>query len=209
MFVINWILLIEAGTTGVAAFTIVNYILWLSITVVYGNAEALGPLISVNFGAGKAERIIRFMHLVIAMSVTVGVVFAVALVFCPETLASVFINENETDTLTMTVAIIAVIWPTFLFNGINITISGYFTGMHCAAQSAAIALCRSLVLPVILIFIFWQAFGMYAAFMALPTAEVLTFALSAVLFYRATPVTLVTRDRWALGSARQHDIHVN
>ncbi|WP_422445774.1 MULTISPECIES: MATE family efflux transporter [unclassified Endozoicomonas] len=194
MFVINWILIIEAGTTGVAAFTIVNYILWLSIMVAYGTAEALGPLVSVNFGARKPERIVSFVRLAVGLAIMVGITFAMALLVYPEELASVFIQSDEVATLALTMSIIAVIWPTFLFNGINITLSGYFTGMHAATQSALIAVSRSLVLPLVLIILFWKTLGLEGAFLALPVAELLTFALSVTLFYRATPEMMVGKD---------------
>ncbi|MGO0307625.1 MATE family efflux transporter [Endozoicomonas acroporae] len=194
MFIINWILIIEAGTTGVAAFTIVNYILWLSIMVAYGTAEALGPLVSVNFGARKPERIVSFVRLAVGLAIMVGITFAMALLVYPEELASVFIQSDEVATLALTMSIIAVIWPAFLFNGINITLSGYFTGMHAATQSALIAISRSLVLPLVLIILFWKTLGLEGAFLALPVAELLTFALSVTLFYRATPEMMVGKD---------------
>ena len=197
MFIINWVLISEAGSTGVAAFTIANYCVWLISVIAYGTAEALGPLVSVNFGAGKPERIARFMTLAIAVSVTLGVGFVTVLQLYPEQLAGAFIGSNESETLSMTLGIIALIWPFFLFNGVNISISGYFTGMHCATQSAAIALSRSLVLPLAFILLFWKLFGLEGVFIALPTAEALTAVLSVVLFCRARPARLVARDQQA------------
>jgi len=198
MFTINWLLISEVGTTGVAAFTIVNYGLWLSTTIAYGTAEALGPLVSVNFGAGKPERIARFMKLAVGLSVIIGIVFVTVLQRYPEQLAGVFISSDERATLIMTLSIIAVIWPVFLFNGINIAISGYFTGMHCATQSAVIALSRSLVLPLTFMLLFWKVFGFEAVFIAIPTAEAVTVVLSTVLFCRAKPAVVVARDRQAV-----------
>ena len=198
MFTINWVLIYEAGTTGVAAFTIVNYGLWLSTTIGYGIAEALGPLVSVNFGAAKPERIARFMVLAIGMSVLIGIAFVTVLLLYPQVLASAFLSGDESATLAMTLSIIRVIWPIFLFNGINITISGYFTGMHCATQSAVVALSRSLILPLTFILLFWRMFGLEGAFIALPTAEALTVVLSVILFWRARPAELVARDQQAV-----------
>ena len=197
MFIINSVLISEAGTTGVAAFTIVNYCVWLMSMIAYGTAEALGPLVSVNFGAGKPERIARFMALAIAVSVILGVGFVTVLQLFPGQLARAFIGSNEHETLSMTLGIIAVIWPFFLFNGVNISISGYFTGMHCATQSAVIALSRSLILPLTFILLFWKVFGLEGVFIALPTAEALTAVLSVVLFCRARPAQLVARDQQA------------
>ncbi len=195
MFIINWIMMLEVGTAGVAAFTIVNYIIWFSVMISYGTAEALGPLISVNFGAGNSDRIIRFLGLAIGTSVVTGVVVVAILFLYPVEIATAFVSSEAKDTLNMILMIISVIWPTFLFNGINITLSGYFTGMHAAAQSAAVAMSRSLVLPLVLILLFWKLFGLTGAFYALPVAEVLTLILTVLLYKSAAPDRLVAMDQ--------------
>ena len=195
MFVINWILMVETGAAGVAAFTIVNYIIWLSIMISYGTAEGLGPLVSVHFGAAQPERIRRFLRLAVATTLVSGIVLVSILLHSPEAIAGAFVGQSATETLAMTLDIIAVIWPLFLFNGMNIAISAYFTGMHAAAQSAAIALSRSLVLPLLLILVFWQVQGLKGVFVALPVAEGLTFLLSLLLYRRAQPAMLVAVDQ--------------
>lgn len=195
MFVINWILMTEVGSEGVAAFTIVNYVLWLSVMVGYGTSEALAPLVSVNFGAHKADRIVAFMRFAMGMGIVVGIIFATMLLTHPDALASAFLTDNDMETKGLTLIIIASIWPALLFNGLNIIISGYFTGMHGAMQSAAIAMSRSLVLPLLFIMVFWKALGVEGAFYAIPAAEILTFILSLFLFYKASPTHLVEKDR--------------
>ncbi|MCV6588004.1 MAG: MATE family efflux transporter [Marinobacterium sp.] len=207
MFVINWILMLEIGASGVAAFTIVNYIIWLSIMTAYGTAEGLGPLVSVNFGAGQHARIRRFLRLAVWSSMTTGVALVLLLLIYPEKIVSAFIGAEAGDTLAMTLDIITIIWPLFLFNGLNITVSAYFTGMQAAAHSAAIALSRSLVLPLLLVVMLWQLLGIQGAFVALPVAELLTFGLSLLLYLRAQPEALIAADQRerlsvAAGSAR-------
>lgn len=195
MFAINWILMLEIGTEGVAAFTIVNYTIWLSSMVAYGISEALGPLVSVNFGAKQPERIRQFVRLSVISSTVFGLLIVLMLQIWPTAVAGAFISPSDSgQTLSVTLTIISIIWPMFLFNGLNITLSGYFTGMHCAKQSAAIAISRSLVLPLGLMVLLWQLFGVKGAFVALPAAEILTSALSLLLYYRALPELLIERD---------------
>ena len=40
-----------AGTDGVAAFTLINYILFVGVNIMFGIANGVIPIISYNFGA--------------------------------------------------------------------------------------------------------------------------------------------------------------
>ena len=57
VFLFNRIMIAGFGTDGVAAFTAINYILWFGQMTLYAVSDAITPLISVNYGAGRRERI--------------------------------------------------------------------------------------------------------------------------------------------------------
>lgn len=192
LFILNWILMIHLGASGVAAFTIVNYMFFIGLLIFYGVAEGIVPLISVNFGAGQAHRISTFLFMGIGFNFFVGGLIVATMLIWSGELVGVFLNADETDIQLLAVSIIAIVWPMFLFNGANIAVSTYFTGMHCAKQSAMIAMARSLVLPVTLIYLFWQQFGYMGAFYALPVAEALALLLSIMLFRSRTPNNMVS-----------------
>jgi Na+-driven multidrug efflux pump len=82
-------------------------------------------------------------------------------------------------------------WPAFLFNGMNITLASYFTSLHKPLQSAAIAVSRSLLLPVLGLALLPLWFGDDGVFLAIPMAEAFTFVLATVLFYRTRPGDLM------------------
>ena len=195
VFLFNWILITEIGAQGVAAFTIVNYLLFTGIMVFYGVGEGLGPLVSVNFGARKPRRIYQFLSLGVGTNFVVGLLLASLLIFQPMLLASTFVGDADQHTVQLTIEIIGVIWPAFLFNGVNIAFSGYFTGMHCATQSALIAVSRSLVMPLVLIVALWFIIGPMSVFYALPLAEALTLVMTLVLFSQKRPHRILRQTR--------------
>ncbi|KZL12647.1 Multidrug export protein MepA [Pseudovibrio axinellae] len=194
-FLCNWILITEIGAQGVAAFTIVSYLFFTGIMIFYGVGEGLGPLVSVNYGARKPRRIFQFLKIGVGTNVAIGLCLAALLILEPVMLASAFLESGEQATIDMTVQIIAVIWPVFLFSGANIAFSGYFTGMHCATQSALIAVSRSLALPLLLIVGLWQVTGPMSVFYALPIAEALTMVLTIALFLKKKPHSIVWKTR--------------
>ncbi len=191
LLLFNWILITQVGTLGVASFAIVDYIIYFGILIFYGVAEGIVPLISVNFGGRKPDRILRFLILGVGFSTLIGAGLMALLLIWPERLIGVFLRDAELEIQIFAVSIITIIWPVFIFSGANITISAYFTGMHRAIQSSTIAIVRSLILPVCLILLFWNWFGVMGAFYALPVAEGLTFILSVSLLYSTLPGKLM------------------
>ncbi len=187
LLLFNWILITQVGALGVAAFTVVDYVVYFGILVFYGVSEGLVPLVSINFGGRKPDRIVRFVMLGAGLNCLIGAVIIASLLIWPVNMISFFLMDDEPEIIALSVSIIAVMWPMFLFNGANIAISAYFTGMQCARQSATLAILRSLLLPVTLILMFWQQFGFMGAFYALPISEAVTFGVALFLLKSRHP----------------------
>lgn len=187
LLLFNWILMTQIGAMGVAAFTVVDYLIYFGILVFYGVAEGLVPLVSINLGGRKPERIVRFVLLGTGLNVFIGLAIIACLLAWPSNMISVFLKDDEPEIIALSVSIIAAMWPMFLFNGANIAISAYFTGMQRAKQSAIIAILRSLLLPVVLILIFWKQYGFMGAFYALPISEAITFCVAMVFLKSRHP----------------------
>jgi putative MATE family efflux protein len=187
----NWIMITRLGVEGVAAFTIIGYLLMIGIEVSYGIGESLQPIVSKNLGARQPKRIVGFVTVALFTTLTVGIGVSMLFIYHPQFLISIFLNEGESATEAIALAFIAVFWPAFLFHGANIALASYFTALHKPLQSAAIAISRSLVLPVIGLLSLPIWFGDTGIFIAIPIAEALTlvFALSLAALNR--PSTIV------------------
>jgi Na+-driven multidrug efflux pump len=177
----NWVMITRLGVDGVAAFTIVGYLLMIGLEICYGISDSLQPTVSKNLGARQPERIVRFTLLGVISAFSVGALAAMLLIFIPETLVSFFLREGETGTEAIALAFIAVFWPAFLFNGVNITLASYFTALHKPLQSAAIAVSRSLVFPALGILLLPIWLGDTGVFAAIPLAEALTLVVALLL----------------------------
>jgi putative MATE family efflux protein len=180
----NWVMITRAGIEGVAAFTIIGYLLYLGLEICYGISEALQPTVSKNLGARQPDRIRRFALAAVLSSFSIGVIASCLIVIMPETLISLFLPEGEDQTVQIALAFIAVFWPAFLFNGMNITLASYFTALHKPIPSAAIAISRSLVLPVLALLLLPIWFGDQGVYLAIPVSEALAFVGALVLVFR-------------------------
>ncbi len=194
MLIFNWVLMTQVGSIGVASFAIVNYLLMVGLMVFYGIAEGLGALFSVNLGAQKADRIALLLHYGVMTCLVIGVMFALLIWFKADVLVGVFADGEDVETIALAVSIATIIWPVFLFNGANLIISGYFTGMQKPGLSATLAVLRSLALPVVFILTFFTLFGLGGIFYALPVAEVVTLCVALVMLKNYRPAALVSRS---------------
>jgi putative MATE family efflux protein len=187
----NWVMITRLGVEGVAAFTIISYLLMIGLEVCYGISESLQPTVSKNLGARQPARIVRFMTAAVISSCLIGLAVSLLFILVPEMLVSIFLREGESGTETIAVAFIAVFWPAFLFNGMNITLASYFTALHKPMQSAAIAISRSLLLPGLGLLILPYWLGDKGIFISIPLAEALTFALALLLVSLNRPSKIV------------------
>jgi Na+-driven multidrug efflux pump len=187
----NWVMITRLGVVGVAAFTIVGYLLFIGLEICYGISESLQPTVSKNLGARKASRIVKFTLTAVIASFVIGLGVSIVFIFAPETMISLFLREGEDQTVEIALEFIALFWPAFLFNGMNITLASYFTALHKPLQSVAIALSRSLVLPGLGLLLLPIWFGATGIYIAIPLAEALTFILALVLVNRYPPSQII------------------
>ncbi|MBT4285581.1 MAG: MATE family efflux transporter [Rhodobacteraceae bacterium] len=187
----NWILITNIGSMGVAAFTVVDYLMYFSLLIFYGVGEGISPLISVNYGARKPSRISAFLKMGLVINLLIACFGTIALLYWAKDMVNIFLIKGETDITKLATTIIRIIWPMLIFAAANITLTAYLTGMQCAKQSALIALTRSLVLPVLLVIIFWKFFGFMYVFYALPMSEICVFILALFLLQGRLPRKLV------------------
>jgi len=193
--IFNYIMIKSFGVDGVAAYTVVNYILWISIMVSFGVSDALQPIISQNFGAKKPKRVEAFLKYAFISVALVGMVVSVAVLFLPEQIVDMFLEQKDKNAIEIILIFLTLVWPAFLFNGPNMVISAYFTAMHKPLQSAMIAFSRSLVFPVLFILVLPLIFGDKGIYLAIPFAELFTFMM-ALLFFRAhAPQKIIEQNR--------------
>jgi len=187
----NWVMITRMGVEGVAAFTIISYLLYIGLEICYGISESLQPTVSKNFGAKQPQRIVRFLSVAVLSCFIIGILLSSMFLLIPETLISLFLRAGEEHTVEIALTFIALFWPAFLFNGVNITFASYFTSLHKPLQSAAIAVSRSLVLPVLGLLLLPLWFGDNGVFLAIPVAEAIAFILAIVLVNRNRPGDLM------------------
>lgn len=185
-FMFNLILIERFGSEGVAAFTIVQYMLFLSIMFSYGFADALQPLASKNLGANQMPRIGQFLRICLVCTIAVGALLSALLLTIPQHLIGAFLQDGAEQTREIAQQFAQYFWPVPLFISVNVTLTAFFTSLDKPVPSACIAVSRSLVLPSLFLLALPGMLGDTGVFLTSPLAEVCTLllAIGLVLYLR-------------------------
>ena len=179
------------GVEGIAAFSVINYLLLIGIMISFGISDSLQPIISKNFGAKENKRIKEFLKLAFITVGLVGFIMIFLIIFTPNSLANVFLEDNNYKTKEIVLSFATFIWIAFLFNGVNLVISAYLTAIHKPLASMIIAISRSFILPLFFIFTLPFFFDLDGIFMAIPMAEFVTFIIAVILYRRLSPNKII------------------
>ena len=178
-FLLNIVMMSLAGENGVAAITILLYGQFLFNAVYMGFSIGISPIIGFQYGAGNRQKLrniykIAFLFVIVSSVLVV----AVAVIFSPA-IVTIFTKEQRTwEPASVGFRIFAI---NFLFSGINITSSGFFTALSNGKVSALISFSRTLVFIVISLLILPRIFHITGAWLAILVAEFLTMIISGLM----------------------------
>jgi len=187
VLVFNYIMLKNFGTQGVASYTIIGYLIMISILLSFAISDSMQPIFSKNYGARNFNRMKSFFKIASISILLIELLMTMLILTIPEILINLFLKDSEQETRKITLEFITYAWPAFLFSGLNILITSYLTSIQKASLSAFIAILRSLVLPISAIFILSSIFGNIGIFMALSVSEFITFLIAIKIFMKNNP----------------------
>jgi putative MATE family efflux protein len=189
--IFNYVMMKNFGMEGIAAFTVINYLLFIGIMINLGISSSLQPIISKNFGAKKSERIEKFLKLAFISTSLVSFIMIILLLFIPDTLTNIFLEDSNYKTKQLVLNFVSFIWIIFLFDGINLVVSSYLTAIHKPLASMIIALSKSFIFPIFFIFILPILFNENGIFIAIPMAEFVTCIIAVVLYKKFSPNKII------------------
>lgn len=196
VLIFNWMLLQRFGVVGVAAITVVNYVLMLGFMMFFSISDTIQVMVSQNYGARNALRMVAFLKTASISIFILSSIFIIIVLSFGEALISIFVNgEDSKEMVAMALDFVTYVWPIFLFAGTNMLISGYLTAIHLPFQSGLVALCRSLVFPTTFLIILYLLVSDYRFVAAIPLAELAAFLIALVFFFQHLPEKAIREIR--------------
>ena len=191
IFVLNLLAIKTWGVGGVAALSVAIYSLLIGYLFFYGLSEALQAVISQCFGARNVERMRQFLNVTTVMVVISAIMFSILLLVYGDVFIGFFIGPEEAEFFALSKSFVANLWPIFIFNGLNVMISGYLTAIHRPTPSAVIAVLRAMIFPLGLLYLIVVYFPDINLLVAVTIGEILTLFIAGVLFVMHKPDKVV------------------
>ena len=185
----NIIVMKYFGEDGVAAVTIIMYIYYFFIAFYMGISVATAPVISYNYGANNKEKIketLKYSFVTIGIT---AVLIQLILYFGGSFIVGLFVIEGHVYELTMWA--LKLFSPVFIFIGINVFMSGYFTALGDGVNSSLISTLRSLIFVTAFIIILPKIIGVSGIWITMPLSEIATVFIS-VIIYKKNGLNLKT-----------------
>lgn len=179
----NYTMLKYVGENGVAAITIIMYVLMFATSLYTGYSYGVAPMISFYYGEQNNIKLKKLIHLSLKIIGIVAVTATVLSVILTKPLVSVFSRPgNEVYDLAVTGNRICS--AALIFIGFNVFASGLFTALSNGLISAVLAFSRSFVFMVIAMLVLPALLGVNGVWLANPVAEFAAICLSAFMFIK-------------------------
>ncbi len=168
-----------AGTIGLAAFSVLNYLHTFMFLLFMGVGSSIQPMISYYHGAGLSSQIKDTIKIAEKAAIVLGGLFLVVGFFAANSLVAMFgITSDEITELAVTG--IRLFFTGYIFMGINFVYLTYFQAIGQVKPSIWITLFRGFILLIIMLLILPKLIGVNGVWLALPISEAI---VTIVLLY--------------------------
>ena len=183
VIVINRTLFYHGGDIAIAAYGIINRVVFVIVMIVLGLNQGMQPIAGYNFGAQNKERVLKVLKMTIIYATVITTTgFLICEIF-PYYIARVFTSdENLISEAVVGMRYVVMVFPVV---GFQIVSSNFFQSIGMARQSIFLSLTRQLIflLPGLLIFPLF--FGTTGVWISMPLSDLLAtiVALVMLLYY--------------------------
>ena len=174
VFLFNITLMKYVGAAGVAAFTLVDYLMFIGTSIILGISNGTIPVISYNWGARYISRVKGIVRLALTSNFVCGLIMIFLLWTCGRIAVGLFIDSSEAHVIDLAVRGARFMSLAFLFNGFNIFAASFFTAVDKPGLSLVVASLRGPVLLIAGILALPRWFGVDGIWLAMPLADALT-----------------------------------
>ena len=168
-----------AGENGVSDYGVLMYVNFIFIAVFIGFSVGTAPIVGYHHGADSREELKSLFKKSLIILSTVSVfMFVLAEVFAVP-LSSIFVGYDD-ELMEMTVSAFRICSFMFIFCGINIFGSAFFTALNNGFISALISFGRTLVFQVICVLLLPQFFGLSGLWLSVVIADALSLLVTII-----------------------------
>lgn len=178
----NYQLMKYAGDNGVAAYGVVMYVMFILAAIFIGYSIGVAPAISYNYGADNKNELKNIFKKSNVLIFGSSIVLTIASFFLAYPLSAIFVSYDKA-LLDMTVRGFRIFAFSYLFSGMNIFGSSFFTALNNGVVSAVISFMRTLVFQCVGVILLPLLFsnGLDGIWASIIVAEALALILTYVM----------------------------
>ncbi len=173
----NWTMLRYVGESGVAAITIIMYVLMFASSLYTGYSYGVAPMVSYYYGEGNREKLHQLASLSFRVIACISVLTVTLSFLLTKPLVGVFARPSD-PVYGLAVSGNRLCTLALFFIGFNIFASSLFTALSNGIVSAILAFSRSFVFMLAAMLLLPAALGVTGIWLANPAAELLALTLS-------------------------------
>ncbi len=171
------------GEDGVAAYGVIAYIAFFFVAIYIGYAMGTAPIVSYHYGAENYDELKSLFKKGLAFIAVAALLMVTLSQLLAKPLAGIFVGYDE-ELRDLTAYAFRIYSLAFLFSGINIYGSDFFTALNNGKISATISFMRTIVFEMSAVLLLPLAFGVNGIWVALPIAEALGLIVTAQFLIR-------------------------
>ncbi len=172
-------LLRYAGQDGVAAYGVMMYVNLMFLSVFIGYSVGTAPIVSYHYGAGNHKELKGLLKRSLTINIVSSIVMYVAARLLAKPLSMIFVGYDQA-LMDMTVNGFKIYALLFVFAGVGIYGSGFFTALNNGLVSAVIAFLRTIVFQVAAVIVLPLFLGLDGIWYSVTVAEGLAMIVTVV-----------------------------
>lgn len=167
------------GQDGVTAYGIIMYASFIFAAVFIGYAIGTAPIIGYNYGAKNHDELKNVFKKSMILNFATGIVMTTLSVVFARLLCSIFVGYNPA-LLDFSAQAMRIFSVGFIFMGLNIFTSSFFTALNNGLISAIVSAFRTLVCQLVMVFTLPLIWGVDGIWISIVAAEALALCLDIV-----------------------------
>lgn len=175
----NLQLLKYAGESGVIAYGVLMYLGFIFNAIYIGYSIGTAPIIGYHYGAENHKELKNLLKKSLLLNAGVGLIMTLFSVVLAQPLSSIFVGYDA-ELLRFTTEAMRIFSLSFIFSGINIFTSSFFTALNNGLISALISFCRTMVFQIACVFVLPLFWGVNGIWLSLIITELLALFVCVV-----------------------------
>ncbi len=180
VFLFNRTILLSYGDIGLTAFGIIGYINNFILMTMIGLTQGMQPIVSFLSSQEEYRKRNSVFYLTLRSALIFGFGFFLLTLIFRERIIGFFTSNEEAFNFTL--GPLTLFAPAFIFGGVNIVFSGFFTALERPREAGAIAVFRGPVFIPLLLTLLPLIFNERGIWMTSLVSELLTLTISLLLY---------------------------